>query len=470
MFFFVLVHIPLAIAMYRMPMLANLHGALTVLCCLGVVLGRTRSQFIALMMAYVVGAEILWRSTNSSMPYEAAKYLVSFLSFAALVRMKPFRIPWLPALYLLLLLPSVLLTLTTKASGVYTEQSTQKDLIFNMSGPVSLALATCFFMRVRLSLANFQNLAALLVAPSAGAAALTLFALHSATNVHFGRSGVSVIRDEFGPNQLSAAIGLGALFLFLLLLLDDKPTLKRRAIMIGGILALLISTALTFSRGGIYNFAGAAVLALYFTLRSPAMRLRLILLTAVTVGIGYYVVLPVADKYTGGALVQRFTNTGLTGRDEIAAVDVEIWRRNPIYGVGPGRGIDYRAKMYRVVAAHTEFTRMLCEHGTLGLLAFLVLLYAGGVIATCPREPRGRGVAIALAAWAFLYMTNAAMRLAGPSFVFGLSCASLDFSAVTAALAERKTARSQRRTRPSRALRMPETAPRTTVPEVPSGA
>jgi hypothetical protein len=252
---------------------------------------------------------------------------------------------------------------------------------------------------------------------------MTIFAIKSNPNVTFGRTSVSVIREEFGPNQLSAALGLGALFVFLMLILDDKATLKRRLVMAGGMVFLLAATAMTFSRGGIYNFAGAVILSLFFFLRDGTARIRVAAALAGLFVVGNYVVFPALDQMTGGFLLKRFSSTNLTGRDDIAWADLLIWKDNPIYGMGPGRAIDGRVAMSIHHQAHTEFTRMLAEHGVLGLISLFTLMYMASTCFLSRRDPRSQAVTVALIAWSFLYMTNAAMRLSGPSFAFGLACA-----------------------------------------------
>src|SRR5690606_38226942 len=81
------------------------------------------------------------------------------------------------------------------------------------------------------------------------------------------------------------------------------------------------------------------------------------------------------DEFTGGALGSRFRDTDPTGRDELAQEDVEVWLDHPVMGVGPGRAYAYRdvAGPLEEAAAHTEFTRLLAEHGVLGLLAIATL-------------------------------------------------------------------------------------------------
>ena len=65
-----------------------------------------------------------------------------------------------------------------------------------------------------------------------------------------------------------------------------------------------------------------------------------------------------------------------TGREDIARADLEVWFDNPVLGVGPGVAKEYRAATFgRAAAAHTEFTRLLAEHGILGLVALIILYW-----------------------------------------------------------------------------------------------
>jgi hypothetical protein len=73
------------------------------------------------------------------------------------------------------------------------------------------------------------------------------------------------------------------------------------------------------------------------------------------------------------------------------------------------------------VAAHTEFTRALAEHGLLGLasLGFLGVMALRTLRARTSAEEK----AFALSAWTFscLFMLTAAMRVLTPAFLIGLT-------------------------------------------------
>lgn len=444
-FILITLHMVLALAMYRIAAVATLHALVTLLWFARLTLVSKRMESVAVAMAYVAGSEVLWRSTNALVPQEVVRYSICVLSIVALMRSKQLRLPWPPLIYFAFLVPSVLLTLTIPTVEMGADKTVLKIIVFNMIGPLSLMLCICFFSRLRLNAIQLINISLAFVVPATSLAFITILAIKTGGNVTFGRSSISVIREEFGPNQLSAAIGLGALFLFLMLILDEGATLKRRIVMVGGIVFLLSATAMTFSRGGIYNFGGAVIISLLFLLRDGRSRIKVFAAIMAVFIVGNYVVLPALDGMTNGFLVQRFTNTNLTGRDDIAWADLVIWRENPIYGMGPGRAIDARTAMSMRHQAHTEFTRMLAEHGVLGFISLLALLFMAISCFAKRRGPHNQAVTAALMVWSFLYMTNAAMRLVAPSFAFGLACALFNCDLEKLPLRRTKRLVSQRR-------------------------
>jgi O-antigen ligase len=142
--------------------------------------------------------------------------------------------------------------------------------------------------------------------------------------------------------------------------------------------------------------------------------------------IANFAVLPYLQSFTGGTLGARFANTDTSGRIDIVLADLEIWRDHPIFGIGPGMAKGTRSLYYERAGdngAHTEFTRLLSEHGALGFFAFLVFIYAGLKNLKQARGAKAKGLVVAMMAWSILYMTNAAMRLVAPAFAFGLTFA-----------------------------------------------
>jgi len=111
----------------------------------------------------------------------------------------------------------------------------------------------------------------------------------------------------------------------------------------------------------------------------------------------------------------------LTGRAEIYKIDLEIFIDHIFTGVGPGQAKELREQYGygQKVAAHTEYSRMLAEHGLLGLLSFLILIAVSSYQLTKSCSPDTKFIKILFGLLALLTMSHSAMRLAMPSFIYG---------------------------------------------------
>jgi hypothetical protein len=121
-------------------------------------------------------------------------------------------------------------------------------------------------------------------------------------------------------------------------------------------------------------------------------------------------------------LGQRFLDLNPSQRAELAQADLVVWKENLVFGVGPGLSqAGHQRYLGKAIATHTEYTRLLAEHGMAGLLAILLMvIMLGGAY----RRTAGRLEqywVIALLAWPMMEMTHAAMRIVAISFLFGLA-------------------------------------------------
>jgi O-antigen ligase len=120
----------------------------------------------------------------------------------------------------------------------------------------------------------------------------------------------------------------------------------------------------------------------------------------------------------------RFSSTETTNRINIILAEINVWKNNPILGVGPGMAKYYSLDILGFYsAAHTEYTRILAEHGIPGIFAILIFLIIG--IKAFLKTPEGLPKAwmAALMVWPMVEMTHSAMRIAAIGFVFGLAVA-----------------------------------------------
>ena len=188
------------------------------------------------------------------------------------------------------------------------------------------------------------------------------------------------------------------------------------------ILCFASQSALTFSRTGLY-LAGCSLTVLIFYLlkgNRGNRKLQAVRALVVIFGITYFFLVPKLDNFTAGNITKRFENTNLTHRDELAMVDLRIWSDNFLIGIGPGMGRDLRGEYGRRGAAHTELTRLVSEHGVLGLMSLAFLL---GIILTSMNRQKQhwtRAFMASIFTWSALFLCVSAMRLVAPSFLLGL--------------------------------------------------
>jgi O-antigen ligase len=271
-----------------------------------------------------------------------------------------------------------------------------------------------------LSRGELERICAAVMASISGIACIAALGLVS-NEVSFGRASNFTTSGGFGPNQVASVLGLAALLAFLWQL-QERITPALRVVLFAAILWFVAQSAITFSRGGLYFTGIAAAIAGVFYLGSRRGRMRLSALAVAVVIVGG-VGAAKLDSYTSGRLSARFHDTDMTGRDLVVRSDVEAWKENPLFGVGPGQLLASRREQRMAGTAHTEFSRLLADHGTLGLGAVIVLVAMLGLRFLRAKSAEERAVVLALSAWSVLFMAVNAMRLVAPSYIFGLACA-----------------------------------------------
>mgnify|MGYP002381830935 CR=1 FL=1 len=417
-----LLHMALGMLFAQSSIVATVHFGLVVLVAAGCIFASSFSLArMACFAAYVTGAETLWRMSKASIPWEIAKYVVIALLVASLVRAGRLRAPILPLVFFLLLLPAIVLPLSNLSWELL-----QQELSFNLSGPLALTVSLWFFSNVRLSTRQLHGLLLAGICPALAVASFTLYGILTAKTLVFTHGSNAALSGGFGPAQVSAALGFGALLTFLWVI-DASASPALRIVLVALLLYFLGQCALTFSRGGLYMAIGGATAAALFAARDRKTRLALCGILLVVSAAFTYLVLPRLDQFTEGKFAKRLQDTGLTGRDDMISGDLKVFADHMIFGVGPGQTGAYRAQVSinNTAHAHTEFTRLLAEHGLFGAAALLVLALISAQNFLAARTPRGRGLVLAVISWALIFMSSLAMRLVAPSFMFGLSAVSL---------------------------------------------
>ena len=137
---------------------------------------------------------------------------------------------------------------------------------------------------------------------------------------------------------------------------------------------------------------------------------------------------------TGGMIDKRYANedsrgrekeSQLSGREVLIESELQMFIENPIFGVGVGKNKEIRLESTGIEAAsHNEISRMLAEHGSLGLLGLLILFITPIVLYM--RDYTQIYALVFMIFW-LLTINHAAMRIAAPSFVYALALLKVRF-------------------------------------------
>lgn len=426
---FLVLHAFLPILIERSRTAATLHASIVLFIGLFVIFfGRSKIQ-TGYIIAYIAGAEVFWRMTRAEVFWEYGKYTIILLSTLSMVRFKVFGGPILPLAYFVSLLPATLLTIAQLSPDIARDQ-----ISFNMSGPFTLFVSAWFFSNTNLSRDQVGKLFVFFLAPIISISATCFLYLQNFTALEFTTASNFAASGGFGPNQVSAILGLGALLTFLFTLISTLGSSKFAMLIFGMILAT--QSALTFSRGGLYAAGGAIIVAVLASTRKPGAFLRLSVIMALTTLLAVYLIIPWINVYTNGAFIERFQDTNATLREDYIRADFQLWQSSPFVGVGVGNSIFYRAQIYygggstsdAIVASHTEFSRLISEHGSFGIIALLILMSMCAKNILREHNSSVRIILFSTVSWSFLFMLNSGMRIAAPSVFVGLCFANFFFT------------------------------------------
>lgn len=374
--------------------------------------------------AYMVGGEVFFRMIGAAPVYETGKYSVIAFLFIGLLLSGTSRKSGPYWLYLFLLLPGILVSAINLNFGT----DVRNAIIFNLSGPFCLGLSALYCVDRRITYGNLKLLCGTIFMPIVAMASyLTLYtpdlrSTITGTGANFAASG------GFGPNQVSTVLGLG-IFLALIQLITNsrnKGWLFFNLAILGGI---FYRAVVTFSRGGVITAIIISILflALYFYNAKAAVRGKLsffitLIVAVITLSWGY------TSFQTGGLIDKRYANQDArgrvkddvtTGRAALLTTELTVFYENPVVGVGVGKIREYREELTGTDAAsHNELSRMLSEHGILGLIMLGIL----GIYPLIYRASNTKNLLFysALGFW-FLTINHSSMRIAAPAFIYALS-------------------------------------------------
>jgi O-antigen ligase len=252
-------------------------------------------------------------------------------------------------------------------------------------------------------------------------------------------------------NQVSTALGFGMFLTFFAIYKRQKFSGYRLADM--GIMGLFaLQTLLTFSRGGmigaviaIATLVGASMLSKQKTSDQKANKKKNLAIVYLAAGVVVlYLAFNVVDNITGGKLTQRYQgetegtaggyaekdlNRMTSGRSGIIEEDLQVWKEFPLFGSGIGASpylrMKYQAGDLFYITPHIEISRLLAEHGLLGLIYFIILIYIGWKIWMRRNRIPSSDVIFALYMLAFISSFHSAMRTFVTPFLLSVCAMSL---------------------------------------------
>jgi hypothetical protein len=406
------------------PPLATLHAVCVLVIAAWLVGVRRNVEAVACIAGYISASDVLWRMTGAAVPWEIAKVALTLLFAVAIIRMirRPRRIG-LPIALLLLLVPSAVVTI--ERFGLVS--AGRERLTFDIGAYGVLALGVIFFSNLKADRQVYAGVLWMILGPTLAVNTIATAGTVGLRAADFS-AGLSNAASSggYGPNQVSALIGVGALLSVFLVFLERRPVL--RVLAAGFAVWFLAQSALTFSRGGSLNLVVALIAVAPFYFRTAQTAARFLAVGAVVGLVIAFGMIPIIQNITGDQFGQRFTSADPTLRTDIMRQEVETWSHNLALGVGVGMmerhvediGAAERGEIPRV-SAHTEYTRLLAEHGLLGLAAILTLIAIAVRSARDQKLFDARIMAIALCAWSASELAHAATRLSLVSFLFALA-------------------------------------------------
>lgn len=354
---------------------------------------KQNSIKIVYLLGYSLGVEVLGRALKAYpyIPDQMGKYLGVVMFAFGLALGGPIKRVSLYGVGMLLLSAPAL---------VLAPYENAKPIILNYFGPLALFLGVIFCSRQILTFKDFKELAAVILFPIIS---LAFFAYFNAAQIEKIDYGLTANNEAAGggfTNQVSTLFGLG-IALIALMYITKQQIFKYRFLDVFVMGLLMARGLLTFSRGGMVTAVFAIFLVMIFPKAKAAwqdseIRLRSfspasIFLTFTVVAASFIII----NIYTNNYLLYRYQGrterslqTGFnktadidqlsSGRYKIMISDLRMFLDYPALGVGVGY-----SKIERVnygagegMNPHLEFSRLLAEHGSLGLaLVVMIFIY-----------------------------------------------------------------------------------------------
>ncbi len=383
-----------------------------------------KSTTVLKACAYLVGAEVIFRMTGGGIFYESSKYFVIlFILFGMFYNgISNKAYPYF--IFLVLMVPSIIVASTT----IGFDSNLRKNVAFVLSGPVCLGISAIYCYDKKISQRQIFDILIYLGLPIVTLTTYLFLYTPSVKDVLSGTQSNFAASGGFGPNQVSTTLGLG-MFVFCVNFFLNSKTLALKILNIFLFGLISFRGIVTFSRGGVLTaifMIFAFLVFVYF--RSSRKQKNIIITSFFLLMIAASVIWVVSSNQTMGLIDKRYANEDKSGKEKADASagrvdlfigELEGFVNEPFLGVGASGMKELRIETQgKVIATHNELSRLLSEHGILGIFMLLILIFK-------PLDMRSSNKKnyffYAFLVFWFATINHSAMRIAAPGFIYGLA-------------------------------------------------
>lgn len=414
-------HVAIGLSIFIFPFLAKIYAGLIVVAGLYFVLkNKNKNNEVLLAAAYIVGSEAFLRTAHGNPFHEYGKYFVMLFMGLGIIyngfpkKTNPF---WI---YLFLLIPGIIAAITNLKTDIRT------TILFNISGPICLGICALYMYKRKVTYTEVNTIMLTMGMPVVSYAIYLLFKCPLRDLPILATESNFILSGGYAPNQTATILGLG-MFVFAsrLFLIPSS----RKVMLLNTIIFVYIyyRSLLTFSRGGTVTGI-IVILVLLCTLLINGRHYK-----NFNLKIGGFLMLLVATFWltsfqTGGQLWYRYTDKNpngaqkseeINGRQDIAMKEIILFEKNPLLGVGVGEGKEIRkTDSGKIINTHSEITRILAEHGILGMFSLFILIVTPFILFLKNRQ---NIYLISFFAFWVLTINHSAMRVAAPAFLYAMA-------------------------------------------------
>lgn len=340
-------------------------------------LQRKKPAFFLIFFSYLISFEVLDRMAKTSpfIPYELGKYFLVLMGILGIVNsgIRSRKGLWMA----LLVTPAVFYD--------FSGQRVFFDIVNSYFAPFAIGLGVAFAYRLKVTSVQLNQILKFVWWGCLSSLVFTFIKTPDFEDITFSLKAQFETTAGHSSNQVSSILGLGMFLSFYSAFkrLNFAGNQMFDLVILGG---FAFQGLLSFSRGGMVVGA-IGILILLFIPEHEKYKNKVVwdyksIFIGIIACIALYGVFEVANAVTGGNLLLRYqgqTEGTLLGSKEVTAdlfvtgrlgifeKDIQLWKDNIFTGVGCGVSKNLREEG-KSVAAHIELSRLLAEHGLLGLL------------------------------------------------------------------------------------------------------